>query len=71
MMSKVVRYQFMGSWFLFWLLFVSGIGLPFALLYLLNTTIRLDSELTDPEEFMAAYRAGKLAKTRPTVLQKA
>ena len=70
-MSKVVRYQFMGSWFLFWLLFVSGIGLPFALLYLLNTTIRLDSELTDPEEFMEAYRTGKLAKGRPTVLQKA
>lgn len=70
-MSKVVRYQFMGSWLLFWILAVSGIGIPFAILYLLNTTIRLDSELSDPEEFMEAYRAGKLAKARATALQKA
>jgi hypothetical protein len=69
-MSKVVRYQFMGSWLLFWLLFVSGIGIPFAILYLLNTTVRLDSELKDPEEFMEAYRAGKLAKGRAAVIQK-
>jgi hypothetical protein len=70
-MSKVVRYQFMGSWFWFWLLCVSAVGIPFAILYLLNGTVRLESELSDPEEFVEAYRLGKLEKTRPVVLQKA
>ncbi len=59
-MSRIVRYQFMGSWFLFWLLCITGVGIPFAVLYLLNGTIRLESEVDDPEEFVHEYRAGKL-----------
>jgi hypothetical protein len=59
-MSKIVRYQFMGSWLLFWVLCITGIGIPFAILYLLNTTIRLDSEVGDPEKFVQQYHAGKL-----------
>lgn len=35
-MAKVVRYEFMGSWLIFWILFISGLGLPFAILYLLD-----------------------------------
>jgi hypothetical protein len=59
-MSKIVRYQFMGSWVLFWLLCITGVGIPLAILYLLNSTIRMDSEVDDPEKFAQEYRAGKL-----------
>jgi len=60
-MSKVVRYEFMGSWMLFWLLGISIIGIPLAILYLMNGTIRIEDELDDPEQFLADFRSGKLA----------
>ena len=58
-MSKIVRYEFMGSWLYFWLLCISGIGIPVAILYLLNGTLRIDDEMTDPEQFVCAFRAGR------------
>ncbi len=58
-MSKIVRYEFMGNWFLFWLLCITGVGIPFAILYLLNGTLRIDDEMADPEQFVADFRAGK------------
>ena len=57
-MSKVVHYEFMGSWLIFGLLFLSGIGMPFAILYLLEGIIRTDTEIPNPEEFVAALRSG-------------
>jgi hypothetical protein len=60
-MPKVVRYEFMGSWMLFWLLGISVIGIPLAVLYLVNGTIRIEDELDDPEQFVADFRSGKLA----------
>jgi hypothetical protein len=56
-MSKIVRYEFMGSWLYFWLLCISGIGIPVAILYLLNGTLRIEDEMTDPEQFVSAFRA--------------
>jgi hypothetical protein len=58
-MSKIVRYEFMGSWLYFWLLCISGIGIPVAILYLLNGTLRIEDEMTDPEQFVSAFRAGR------------
>jgi hypothetical protein len=58
-MSKIVRYEFMGSWVYFWLLCISGIGIPVAILYLLNGTLRVEDEMTDPEQFVSAFRAKK------------
>lgn len=58
-MSKIVRYEFMGSWLLFWLLCITGIGIPVAILYLLNGTLCIENEIADPEEFVSAFRAGK------------
>jgi hypothetical protein len=57
-MSKIVRYEFMGSWFYFWLLCISGIGIPVATLYLLNGPLRIEDEMTDPEQFVSEFRAG-------------
>lgn len=62
-MSKIVRYEFMGSWFYFWLGCLSVVFLPVSILYLINGTIQIESEMSDPEAFVEAYRAGKL-KTR-------
>ncbi len=56
-MAKVIRYEFMGSWLIFWVLFISGLGLPFAILYLLEGTLRLEKEVDDAEKFMEALRA--------------
>ncbi len=60
-MGKIVRLQFMGNWIIFWLLCLTVIGLPIALLYLVNSTVRLESELNDPELFVQEFRDGKLS----------
>jgi hypothetical protein len=60
-MAKIVRYEFMGSWMLFWLLGISILGIPLAILYLMNGTIRIEDKLDDPEQFVADFRSGKLA----------
>jgi hypothetical protein len=59
-MSKIVRHEFMGNWLLFWFLCIFGVTLPIAILYLLVRTVRLETELDDPEGFVQEFRAGKL-----------
>ena len=61
-MSKIIRNEFMASWLLFSFLCITVIGIPLALLYLLSGTIRIETEMADPEQFVAAYRAGKVRK---------
>jgi hypothetical protein len=58
-MSKVIRYEFMGSNLMFWFLCITVIGLPLGILYLLNGTIRIENEIEDPEKFVSAFRAGR------------
>ncbi|HNY39674.1 MAG TPA: hypothetical protein PKJ41_04745 [Bryobacteraceae bacterium] len=55
-MSKIIRYEFMGSWFHFWVLSITVIGIPLALLYLLSGTLRIESEMDDPEHFVEQFR---------------
>lgn len=50
-MSKIIRYEFMGSWLFFWLLCITVILIPVAILYLLSGTLRIEDEMTDPEQF--------------------
>jgi hypothetical protein len=59
-MSKIVRYEFEGSWILFQLLCVTLIGIPYAVLYLLNGTVRIETEVDDPERLVQQLHAGKL-----------
>ncbi|MGO4883279.1 MAG: hypothetical protein ACLP59_21035 [Bryobacteraceae bacterium] len=59
-MSKVIRNEFMGNWFVFTLLCLTVIGIPLAILYLVTGTLRVETEMQDPEQFIAAYRAKKL-----------
>jgi hypothetical protein len=58
-MSKIVRYEFMGNWLFFALLCITVIGIPVAILYLLNGTLHIETELTDPEQVVSAFRAEK------------
>lgn len=55
-MSKIIRYEFMGSWFYFWLLSITVIGIPLALLYLISGTLRIESAMDDPERFVEEFR---------------
>ncbi len=68
-MSKIVRYEFMGNWLLFWVLCITGIGIPIAILYLLNGTLRIENEINDPEEFVATFRARKPNECLPKFTQ--
>lgn len=61
-MSKIVRYEFMGNWLYFWLLCITVIGIPFALLILLDGTIQTHTEVKDPELFVQEFRAGRLRR---------
>jgi len=58
-MSKIVRYEFMGSWWIFWGLCVTVVGLPVAFLYFVNGTLRVENDLENPEEFVSRFRASK------------
>ena len=58
-MSRIVRYEFMGSWLRFWILCITVIGIPCAVLYLLDGTLRVETEMADPEQFVSAFRAGR------------
>jgi hypothetical protein len=55
-MDKIVRREFRGNWLLFWVLCLTVIGLPLALLYLLNGTVEIHSECKDAETTIEKIR---------------
>jgi|SRR5581483_4260357 len=57
LMDTISRYEFMGSWLYFWLLCISGIGIPIAILYLLNGTLRIEEQVKDAERVVQSLRA--------------
>jgi hypothetical protein len=61
-MTKIVRYEFMGSWLLFWAFCITVLGIPLALLYLISGTLRIEHELPDAERFVEEFRSGKLGR---------
>lgn len=58
-MSKIVRYEFTGNWLLFWFMCVSIIGIPLALLYLLNGTLKVEEAVDNPNRIVSEFRVGK------------
>ena len=62
-MGKIVRHEFLGNRFWFWFLWVTVIGIPMAILYLIDTTVRVEEELDDPTDFLEAFRAGRFRKS--------
>ena len=58
-MDTISRYEFMGSWFYFWILCITVVGIPVALLYLLNGTVRVETQVEDGERAADALRAAR------------
>ncbi len=56
-MATISRYEFMGSWWRFELLCLTIVGIPCALLYLLNGTIRVEEQVEDGDRVVKALRA--------------
>jgi hypothetical protein len=58
-MATISRYEFMGSWLYFWLLCITGVGLPLAFLYLVNGTIRVEEQVEDAEGVLRSLRGAR------------
>ena len=63
-MGKLIRHEFVGNPYLFWILFALGITIPFAIIYLITATVTIEEDLEDPTEFLEGFRAWKAAKTK-------
>jgi uncharacterized membrane protein len=50
----------MGNWFIFWLLVITGLGIPIAFLHILNSIVRIETEMDNSEEVLSSFRVGKL-----------
>jgi hypothetical protein len=59
-MSKLTRYEFLGSWITFWVFCVTIVLIPMAILYLINRTVVVNEEIEDPQAFINAYRNRKV-----------
>lgn len=58
-MDKIKRREFVGNWIIFWVLGISVIGIPFAILYLIENTIEIEYEVENGEKFMDSYVRGR------------
>jgi hypothetical protein len=56
-MAKITRYEFVGNKWLFFLLWILGITIPFAILYLVEATAAIEEEVGSPAEFLNGFRA--------------
>ena len=61
-MGTIVRHEFLGNWLWFWFLCVTMIGLPLALLYLLDATVRVEDQVEDPTALLEDFRAGRFGR---------
>lgn len=56
-MSKVITRKFIGSPTLFILLFLTGFGIPLAILYLLRSTVDIEEDVSDVNLFLAKFKS--------------
>ena len=56
-MATISRYEFMGNWAYFWFACITIVGIPLAVLYLINGTVRIDEHVEDGERLVSALRA--------------
>ena len=55
-MGKLIRREFLGNRFILWLLWISGIGIPLAIVYLLEGTVTIEEAMESPNEFVENLR---------------
>lgn len=58
-MGKVIRREFLGSRVLVTLLCLSLVGIPMAIIYVLEAMVKIEEDVQEPSEFTAWYRARK------------
>ncbi len=58
-MATISRYEFMGNWLYFWFLCITVVGIPLAVLYLLNGTIHVQEQVEDGERIVSSLRAAR------------
>jgi hypothetical protein len=63
-MDKITRREFVGSWVIFWLLCVTIIGIPVAILYFINGTVTIEQQIDNAERFMEEFRGGGLSRKK-------
>ena len=61
-MGKIIRFEFLGSGAYFWLLCITIIGIPTAILYLITRTVRVEEEVEDPAELLEEFRSRKIGR---------
>lgn len=55
-MGKIIRHEFMGSKALVVILCLTGIGIPIAVIYLIECLVTIEEEIADPTAFLEEYR---------------
>jgi len=58
-MSKLVRREFIGNRIVLLLLGISLVGIPLAILYIIDNTIEIHTEFEDPEAFLTKFKSKK------------
>jgi hypothetical protein len=59
-MEKIRRREFSGSWIWFAIMFLSGFGISFAVLYLIENTVEIETHVPNAEAAWEKIRAKKL-----------
>jgi hypothetical protein len=55
--ATITQYKFLGSWIAFTILCLTIVGIPVALLYLLNSLVSVSEEVDDPVEAVETHRS--------------
>ena len=56
-MGKIVRHEFLGNRLVVLFFVITGIGIPLAVIYLLESLVKVEEEMENPSEFLRTYRA--------------
>ena len=55
-MGKIIRHEFLGSRLLVTLLCLTGIGIPLAILHVLEALVTVEEDLEEPSKFLEMHR---------------
>lgn len=58
-MDTIRRREFHGSWLWFAVLCLTGVGIPFAVLYLIENTVEIETQVKDGESAWEKIRERK------------
>ena len=61
-MGKITRHEFLGSQILLTILFLTGLGIPLAVVYFITSLVTIEEEVEDPVKFLEQFRAGNLGQ---------